>query len=85
MKRILIGLGVIGGLCIATLLGNGCSPRELIVQLFAQDVVSEFDVNSPELETHVLIATQGSSFKEALVESLLTELEQPPPHLYQNC
>lgn len=39
-----------------------------------QGVVESFDVGSPELEQKVLIASQGSDFKNALVESLTTHL-----------
>jgi hypothetical protein len=34
---------------------------------YSQEVAESFEVNSPELETKVLIATQGSEFKEALL------------------
>lgn len=39
-----------------------------------QGVVESFDVGNPELEHRVLIASQGSDFKNALVESLTTHL-----------
>jgi len=41
-----------------------------------QGVIESFDVGNPELAQKVLIASQGSDFKNALVESLTTHLEE---------
>ena len=41
-----------------------------------QGVIEPFDVGSPDLTHKVLIASQGSDFKDALVESLITYLEK---------
>jgi hypothetical protein len=40
-----------------------------------QGVVEAYDVGNPEQEQNVLIASQGSSFKDALIESLVTHLK----------
>ncbi|KPJ48402.1 hypothetical protein AMJ40_07555 [candidate division TA06 bacterium DG_26] len=42
--------------------------------LHRQGVMEPFQVNSPTMERRVLIAAQGSDFKEALVDSLVTHL-----------
>jgi len=41
-----------------------------------QGVIESSEIGNPELEQKVLIASQGSGFKNALVESLSTNLEQ---------
>jgi tetratricopeptide (TPR) repeat protein len=40
-----------------------------------------FTVNSPDQPRHILIATQGSDFKDTLVESLCGQLENTPTHI----
>ena len=76
MKRIVIGIGIIVCLAVITLLAAGCYRT-----LFAQKVAHTFDVNSPDLATHLLIATQGSAFKDAVVAALVKELEQRPIYI----
>ncbi len=44
--------------------------------LTKQGVIESFDVGDPEFERKVLIASQGSDFKNALVESLTTRLQK---------
>ena len=41
-----------------------------------QGVIESSEIGNPELEHKVLIASQGSGFKNALVEGLSTNLEQ---------
>jgi len=41
-----------------------------------QGVIESSEIGNPELEHRVLIASQGSGFKNALVEGLSTNLEQ---------
>lgn len=41
-----------------------------------QGVIESSEIGNPELEQKVLIASQGSDFKNALVEGLSTNLEQ---------
>jgi len=41
-----------------------------------QGVIESFDVGDPELAQKVLIASQGTDFKNALVESLTTRLQE---------
>lgn len=41
-----------------------------------QGVIESFDVGDPELAQRVLIASQGSDFKNALVENLTTRLQE---------
>lgn len=43
--------------------------------------VEGFEVNPPELEQRVLIATQGSRFKESVVEALVAQLGERPIHI----
>ncbi len=38
---------------------------------YSMDTVIPFEVNDPNLETNVLIASQGSRFKDSLVQNLL--------------
>ena len=38
--------------------------------IFSQEVIEPFEVNSPDLETKVLIGSQGSDFKHALLKEL---------------
>jgi len=46
-----------------------------------QRVIDPFEFNSSELTQKVLIASQGSDFKEALVESLTTLLKERPVYV----
>lgn len=41
-----------------------------------QGVIESSEIGSPEFEQKVLIASQGSDFKNALVEGLITKLKQ---------
>ena len=38
--------------------------------IYSQEVIEPFEVNSPALETKVLVGSQGSDFKNALLEKL---------------
>ena len=49
--------------------------------IFSQGVATSFEVNSPDLKTKVLIATQGSGFKDALVAGISEELKKKPTYI----
>ena len=77
MKVVKIGLIVIGsivGLLIIAAVGYRF--------LFSQGIAESFEVNSPELTIKVLIASQGSGFKDALVSGIIEDLEKKP--IYMN-
>jgi hypothetical protein len=67
MKVLKIALIVIGAIVVLLLIMFGIYLLSNI-----QGEAESFEVNSPELEQKVLIASQGSDFKNALVESLTT-------------
>ena len=43
---------------------------------YSMDVAESFEVKSPELKNRVLIATQGSEFKDAVVAGIVDHLKQ---------
>lgn len=43
---------------------------------YSMDVAESFEVNTPELKHRVLIATQGSEFKDAVVAGIVDHLKQ---------
>ena len=43
--------------------------------IFSMEEATSFEVNSPELETKVFIATQGSTFKDELVSQVIDSLK----------
>jgi hypothetical protein len=43
---------------------------------YSMDVAESFEVNSPQLSRRVLIATQGSQFKNAIVAALIDHLKK---------
>ena len=43
---------------------------------YSMDVAESFEVNTPELKHRVLIATQGSDFKDAIVDGIVVHLKQ---------
>ena len=43
---------------------------------YAMDVAQSYEVNAPALEHRVLIATQGSAFKDAVVSALIAHLKE---------
>jgi hypothetical protein len=49
--------------------------------LFAQEKAEELEANSPDLPIKVLIATQGSSFKKALVARLVEAIGDLPAYV----
>lgn len=59
-------IGCLVGLVIIVLVGYRL--------FFSQKIAESFEVNSPELATKVLVATQGSSFKNALVAGITEDL-----------
>lgn len=48
---------------------------------YAMDPARTFEVNRPEVREHVLIATQGSKFKDAVVRSVVDRLEKRPTYV----
>ena len=48
---------------------------------YSMEVARTFEVNSPALATRVLIATQGSDYKNAVVAGLVARLEPMPIYL----
>ncbi|MBP2831496.1 hypothetical protein J8281_04785 [Aquimarina sp. U1-2] len=42
---------------------------------YAMDTVIPFEINDPHLQTKVLIASQGSRFKDSLVQSIITHYQ----------
>ena len=43
---------------------------------YSMDIAKSFEVNTPDLKHRVLIATQGSEFKDAVVTGLVDHLKQ---------
>jgi hypothetical protein len=76
MKALKIGMIVVA--CVVLV---GCIAARWYRDTYSQKVAEVFEVNSPELETKVLIATQGSEFKEALVANLLDRLGKKPVYI----
>ena len=73
VKITLIAVGVIVGLLIITAVGYKV--------MFSQGIATSFEVNDPDMETKVLIATQGSGFKDALVAGITGELKTKPVYI----
>ncbi len=70
MKVLKIFLIIVGIIVVALIVLFG-----IYLILNRQSVVEPFAVGNPGLEKKVLIASQGSDFKNAVVESLTTHLE----------
>jgi hypothetical protein len=76
MKALKIGLISVG--CLVVIVAIAALGYRVF---FTQGVAESFEVNSPELETKVLIATQGSSFKETLVSGIIEGLGENPTYI----
>jgi hypothetical protein len=76
MKIVKIGLVVVVSLVM--LAAIGLAGYKLI---YSQGIAEAFEMNSPELETRVLIATQGSAFKDAVVDNVTETLVQKPVYI----
>jgi hypothetical protein len=48
---------------------------------FSMDPAKPFEVNRPEAEQHVLIATQGSAFKDAVVQKVVARFKDRSVHV----
>jgi hypothetical protein len=48
---------------------------------FSMGTAKTFEVNRPEVREHVLIATQGSAFKDAIVKRVADRLEKRPAYV----
>jgi hypothetical protein len=44
------------------------------VSKHSMDEAKPFDINTPEQQVHILIATQGSAFKDAVVQEVIRQL-----------
>lgn len=76
IKVLKITLIVIGSIFVLMLIAFG-----VYLLLNIQGVIESFEVNSPELEQKVLIASQGSDFKNTLVENLTQYLREKPVYI----
>jgi hypothetical protein len=76
MKALKIVLIVIGSLIALFIIVFG-----IYLLLNIQGEAESFEIGSPELDQKVLIASQGSDFKNALVDSLTTHLEEKPLYI----
>jgi hypothetical protein len=76
MRVLKIVLLVIGCIVIFMIIASG-----IFWLLKRQRVIDPLEFNSPELTRKVLIASQGSDFKGAVVESLTTLLKERPVYL----
>ena len=73
LKKILIGLGVVvAGILVWYF---------IYVQIYKMDVIDTSEINKPDLDTKVLIASQGSEFKNTLVEKLTNDLKSKPCYI----
>ena len=66
-KKILIGIGV---LIILLVIISG-----IYLLIHVQDVAEPMEVGSPEMDKKVLIATQGSKYKNLMVDTLTARLK----------
>lgn len=48
---------------------------------YSMTVAESFEINTPDLPKRVLIATQGSQFKDALVAAVVEELREQPVYI----
>ncbi len=48
---------------------------------YSMTVVEGFEVNAPELDKRLLIVTQGSRFKNAIVDALVDQMRRKPVHI----
>jgi hypothetical protein len=76
MKALKIGLIVLGSLILLLLIVFG-----IFWLLNRQGVVEPFESGDPSSEYRVLVASQGSEFKDAVVESLVVHLEGIPAYI----
>ncbi len=77
MKALTIGSIVVGSIVGLLLITAGCYRF-----LFSQGVAESFEVNDPGLPQKVLIASQDSSFKNALVSGIIAELKKQPIYIH---
>ena len=76
MKTLKITLIVISSIVVVLLIAFG-----IYLLMNRQGVIEPFEVNSPALGQKVLIASQGSDFKNAVVESLTQYLREKPVYV----
>lgn len=48
---------------------------------YSMDLAESFEVNTPDLDRRILIATQGSEYKNAVVAGVVEQLESPPTYI----
>lgn len=73
LKRILIIAGWVLGIFIIFAF--------VYKAIYSMDKAEPFEVNNPELKTRLLIATQGSGFKNKLVAHLVDSIRQEPVYI----
>jgi len=76
LKTLKITLIVISSIVVVLLIAFG-----IYLLMNRQGVIEPFEVNSPALGQKVLIASQGSDFKNAVVESLTQYLREKPVYV----
>ena len=76
MRVIKISLITIGAVVLLFIIVSGVY---LLINI--QGEVESFEVNSPEMAQKVLIASQGSDFKNALVESIAVYMAKKPVYI----
>jgi hypothetical protein len=76
MKIVQRGIIIIGSLLMLAV--TGMTGYKII---YSQGIAEAFEMNSSELETRVLIATQRSAFKNALVASVAKRLAKKPAYI----
>jgi len=76
LKTLKITLIVISSIVVVLLVAFG-----IYLLMNRQGVIEPFEVNSPALGQKVLIASQGSDFKNAVVESLTQYLREKPVYV----
>lgn len=54
----------------------GCYPSH-----YGRRPVTAYEVNAPTLERHLLIATEGSAYKDAVVKGVVGRLRERPIHI----
>ena len=48
---------------------------------YSMSIIEGYEINSPKMETHLLIATQGSEFKEELTQNIVNQFKSRPVYI----
>lgn len=73
LRKPLIGLAIV----LAILMISSIIYREI----YSMEEAAPFEVNDPELTSKLLIVTQGSSFKDALVAQVIDSIKSSPIYI----